>query len=534
MVVLARQAWVYQNIFKGTKMFDTLNYQPLEDRLTQKRKIYAKMLAGGLTPRSTEMVSGIAIPNSKTQGFADILKVGLGTFLSSDTEKQLSEIKNQKAIQKAKIFGKIMGLPDNDANTISSRDILALEGTDPAITTSLFKNHLKNQELTREQKNANASGYDAQGNPYNPLSFTVDSNNQKHTATQKDAYSSGGLTPLKYNQSFENNKFNNRRVLQEDSQQYGIDRQNRGFDHDVSMAGVNNRYRSERDATNHKNKMDTTVIDADFYDPIAKTTITKKMRLADYLADNTQQNISDAAVDKIVFNDDNSAIGASSKTLEQEEEEYQDKIKKMWAEGNLKKGSAQPPITSPNNRLIQGKVTQSPQTIEKEKLAQKRKAELEKSYPMARLQIEQALETIEKIKTDPDFESHVGSIQGMIPSFRQSAVDFDKNNDSLKSDAFMEAYKTLRGASGITDIEGQKATDSIFNNDARQSEKQYLEQINNFKLFLETQKKAADAEYEKYVGFLPEYGEIEPDPVPAKAVAPAKAKKYQGFSIVRD
>ena len=209
-----------------------MNYQPLETSLARKRMLYAKMLEQGFQPQKTEMISGIAIPASKTQGFSDILKVGVGSYLGQKAENDLLALQSKKIKDKGRIFGKLMGLPNSDdalgggsgSGSLSADEIEFMNQEMPEISKSYLNNKFADQRLTTEQKNAQSSGYTT------PLEYWQGKQNYNAkikdnalTNEQKNASASGFSNPFAYQSQLKGVDYDNRFKLQEKSQNFTSD-----------------------------------------------------------------------------------------------------------------------------------------------------------------------------------------------------------------------------------------------------------------------------------------------------------------------
>lgn len=85
-----------------------------------------------------------------------------------------------------------------------------------------------------------------------------------------------------------------------------------------------------------------------------------------------------------------------------------------------------------------------------------------------------ALATIEKLRTHPGREWGTGSI-GIIPGIPGTQQkDFVELNEQAKGGAFLQAFQLLKGGGAITNIEGEKATKAIARLDRTQTREGYL------------------------------------------------------------
>ena len=93
--------------------------------------------------------------------------------------------------------------------------------------------------------------------------------------------------------------------------------------------------------------------------------------------------------------------------------------------------------------------------------------------PGAIARSEEALATIEKLRSHPGKDWGTGSTGWLpgIPGTQQK--DFVELNEQAKGGAFMQAFQMLKGGGAITNIEGDKATKAIARLDRSQSKRGY-------------------------------------------------------------
>ena len=82
---------------------------------------------------------------------------------------------------------------------------------------------------------------------------------------------------------------------------------------------------------------------------------------------------------------------------------------------------------------------------------------------------------------DPNLEGVLGSVQGNIPLFlAQGKQDLLVKIDYLKSNAFMQAFKSLKGGGQITEKEGEAATAALARLKRTQSPKEFTKGLTEF------------------------------------------------------
>jgi hypothetical protein len=87
---------------------------------------------------------------------------------------------------------------------------------------------------------------------------------------------------------------------------------------------------------------------------------------------------------------------------------------------------------------------------------------------------------LDKVREHPGFSGRVGW-QGAFPSIPGTeGADFDVLLDQIKGKQFMQAYQTLKGGGQITEVEGQKATDALARLNRKQSERSFLQALDEY------------------------------------------------------
>ena len=141
------------------------------------------------------------------------------------------------------------------------------------------------------------------------------------------------------------------------------------------------------------------------------------------------------------------------------------------------------------------------------------------------------LDLINRIRTSPALDSVTGLIQGSVDprALGQDGADLAALIDQLRSQAFLQAFESLRGGGAITEIEGQKATDAIANLSRIQSKEAFLAQLATLE---NTLLRGINNAYSKSSGYYggigggsqpPAFTPGQPSPPPASAPAQAPA-----------
>jgi len=89
---------------------------------------------------------------------------------------------------------------------------------------------------------------------------------------------------------------------------------------------------------------------------------------------------------------------------------------------------------------------------------------------------------VEGVKPHGGFENYVGAT--MFPGLRfiegTETASFDPLYQSIKGQAFLDAFQRLKGGGQITEIEGQKATDALLKLNKAQTEKDFIKYAREF------------------------------------------------------
>lgn len=122
-------------------------------------------------------------------------------------------------------------------------------------------------------------------------------------------------------------------------------------------------------------------------------------------------------------------------------------------------------------------------TVEAEKIRAKDKAQAEVSLPQDRLKAEMMSSKIDALVNHPGMSDVVG-VQSMgsylgVPG--TDAQGFKAMLDQVQGGVFLEAFQSLKGGGTITEVEGQKAEQSLARLQTAQSEKDFIQAAEEFK-----------------------------------------------------
>jgi hypothetical protein len=87
---------------------------------------------------------------------------------------------------------------------------------------------------------------------------------------------------------------------------------------------------------------------------------------------------------------------------------------------------------------------------------------------------------IESLKNDEYLPSMVGPIDSRLGNWSGDAARVQSKMDQLRGGTFLQAREMLKGGGAITDFEGKKAEDAFARLNAAQSEKDYIDALNDF------------------------------------------------------
>ena len=113
------------------------------------------------------------------------------------------------------------------------------------------------------------------------------------------------------------------------------------------------------------------------------------------------------------------------------------------------------------------------------------RGQAEVDLPKTEESYDKSIALIDELITHPGFEDAVGfpdnpfTMGGLVPW--TNAAGFRKRLDQLTGRGFMEVFPTLKGGGQITEIEGQKAQESINRMSTATNEKEFLSAAEDFK-----------------------------------------------------
>jgi hypothetical protein len=87
--------------------------------------------------------------------------------------------------------------------------------------------------------------------------------------------------------------------------------------------------------------------------------------------------------------------------------------------------------------------------------------------------IDNMLNTIERIKKNPRLDAVVGGIEGRMPAVRDESTDAIALIDTLGSQAFLAQIPNIKGMGALSNAEGEKLQSALQNLSRTQSEKQF-------------------------------------------------------------
>lgn len=124
------------------------------------------------------------------------------------------------------------------------------------------------------------------------------------------------------------------------------------------------------------------------------------------------------------------------------------------------------------------------------------------AMPAAKTTVDNAFQTIGKLRTHPGLDvgtgaSNVFDPRSWIPG--TNAYDFQAMNKQAQGQSFMAARDALKGAGQVTDFEGAKGEQAIANLDTAQSREQYLAALDT----LERMMQASYDDLQRKAGILP-------------------------------
>lgn len=118
-------------------------------------------------------------------------------------------------------------------------------------------------------------------------------------------------------------------------------------------------------------------------------------------------------------------------------------------------------------------------------------ATAQNDLPKYEAQAQDMLKVLSDIESAPGLSASVGMpnpLKGRIPFIGDvagsPAADFTAKLEQLGGKQFLEAFQSLKGGGQITEVEGTKATNAIARMQTSQSEREFLNGLNEFKLIV--------------------------------------------------
>jgi hypothetical protein len=112
----------------------------------------------------------------------------------------------------------------------------------------------------------------------------------------------------------------------------------------------------------------------------------------------------------------------------------------------------------------------------------KMQGEAQGALPNVMMRGQQALDTIDAMKTHPGLQGAVGNVQGRLPNAMLGDDEraFVAYANQAQGQAFLQAFEALKGGGVITEIEGLKAEQSLSRMERAQSEQDFMSALNDF------------------------------------------------------
>ncbi len=95
----------------------------------------------------------------------------------------------------------------------------------------------------------------------------------------------------------------------------------------------------------------------------------------------------------------------------------------------------------------------------------------------ARGNIDNMLNTADRILKHPGLEGATGSVAGRMPSFSQDSADFDALVENLKAQGFLSQVPQMKSLGALSDAEGKKLSDALQSFDLKQSPEQFTANV---------------------------------------------------------
>lgn len=105
----------------------------------------------------------------------------------------------------------------------------------------------------------------------------------------------------------------------------------------------------------------------------------------------------------------------------------------------------------------------------------------QQALPAVEAASNQLIATIDSLASDPKLDDMLGPINSRLPTLTGAGARVQAKMDQITGQTFLQAYNTLRGGGAITDIEGQKATQSLSRLATAQNPKDYRDALDEFR-----------------------------------------------------
>lgn len=103
----------------------------------------------------------------------------------------------------------------------------------------------------------------------------------------------------------------------------------------------------------------------------------------------------------------------------------------------------------------------------------KNTAEATNALPNIETSSQYALDTINKLSSDPYLSNMLGPVDSRLPNLTTDAARVQGLMNQVQGQTFLQAFNSLRGGGAITEVEGQKAEQALARLNTAQSDKDY-------------------------------------------------------------
>lgn len=128
----------------------------------------------------------------------------------------------------------------------------------------------------------------------------------------------------------------------------------------------------------------------------------------------------------------------------------------------------------------------------------------ESDLRISTIAFDDTLSTISDILNDPNLSRAVGTLDAVTPTMRPATRAFINKVDNLRSQAFMEGIKGMRGMGALSDAEGKKVQDSIANLSLATTEGEFKKQVRKIEERVKLLRTAYIKEYKEKYGVEPD------------------------------